>query len=81
MFRAWICVFSIVEQILLFTMHIALMGYLPIHSQKASAIEIYTYSCLTHSLASKLRRPVSWEVDILPSDPGLNIHLSLVGMS
>ena len=48
--------------------------------KKASAIEIYTYPCLTHSLASKLRRPLSWEVDILNSYPSLNIHLSLVGM-
>ena len=41
---------------------------------------IYTYPSLTHSLASKLRGPLSWEGDILNSDTSLNIHLSLVGM-
>ena len=41
----------------------------------------YRYPRLTHSLASKLRRPVSWEVDILNSHPSLNIHLTLVGMA
>ena len=32
-----------------------------------------------HSLASKLQRPISWEVDIPTTDPYWNIHLSLVG--
>ena len=40
------------------------------HSKLVKKIP-YTVSSLTHSLTSKLQRPVTWEMDIINSNPSL----------
>ena len=45
-----------------------------------SAITNPSFPGFPHPLASKLRRPVSWEGNIIHSQPGPDISLLLVGM-
>ena len=48
--------------------------------RNGSGIENQSFPGLPHPLASKFRRPLSWEGDILPTITRQDISLLLVGM-